>query len=143
MKENRKRPSSADPLGDSEQGRQVPSKNEPPVEVTRWLEASFASVAQSSHAYHPIFEKFEAEHVSQFLENAHEQDLEKARFQKSNRWFWMGYTLIGVGIFVFLTLFLLPERSDLYFDILKSLGIFGAGAAGGYGLKTYQDRRRT
>ena len=33
----------------------------------------FASVARSSGpAYHPIFEKFESEHVSQFLTQTHE-----------------------------------------------------------------------
>ena len=44
-------------------------------------------------------------------------------------------------IFIFLTLFLLPEHAALYLEILKALGIFGAGAAGGYGLRAYQDRR--
>lgn len=43
--------------------------------------------------------------------------------------------------FIFLTLLLLPDHAALYLEILKALGIFGAGAAGGYGLRAYQDRR--
>ena len=49
---------------------------------------------------------------------------------------------LGVSVFVFLTLLLLPEQARTYFEILKSLGIFAAGAAGGYGLRTYQERRQ-
>ena len=51
------------------------------------------------------------------------------------------YVSIGVAIFIFLTLLLLPDHAALYLEILKALGIFGAGAAGGYGLRAYQDRR--
>lgn len=43
---------------------------------------------------------------------------------------------------MFLTLFLLPSHADLYFEVLKGAGVFGAGIAGGYGIKTFQDRRR-
>ena len=61
--------------------------------------------------------------------------------RRGDLWFRLGYVLIGVIIFVFLTLFLLPDHAALYLEILKALGIFGAGAAGGYGLRAYQDRR--
>ena len=50
--------------------------------------------------------------------------------------------LVGIAVFVFLTLLLLPEQANLYLEILKGLGIFAAGTAGGYGLKAYQDSRR-
>lgn len=92
--------------------------------------------------HHPLFDKFEPEHVTQFLTNAHDVDRNRVRFLSSNRWFHLVYTLIGVSVFVFLTLLLLPEQARTYFEILKSLGIFAAGAAGGYGLGTYQERRQ-
>ena len=101
-----------------------------------------ASFARSSGpAYHPIFEKFDSEHVSQFLAQTHETDQEERQLRRSDRWFRLCYVLIGVVIFIFLTLFLLPDHAALYLEILKALGIFGAGAAGGYGLRAYQDRR--
>ena len=106
------------------------------------IQEIFASVARSSGpSYHPIFEKFEAEHVTQFLKQTHETDREERQLRRGSRWFSLGYVVIGVLIFVFLTLFLLPDHADLYLEILKVLGIFGAGAAGGYGLRAYQDRK--
>ena len=100
-----------------------------------------ASVARSSGpAYHPIFDKFESGHVSKFLDQTHEAGREERQIRREDRRFRFGYVLIGVGIFVFLTWFLLPDHAALYLEILKALGIFGAGAAGGYGLRAYQER---
>ena len=121
-----------------EKGKQRVGKSESRLQV----QEIFASVARSSGpAYHPIFEKFESQHVSQFLTQTHEADREERQLRRGNRWFRLGYAVIGVCIFVFLTWFLLPAHADLYLEILKVLGIFGAGAAGGYGLRAYQDRR--
>ena len=92
--------------------------------------------------HHPIFAKLEREHVTQFLDHAHESDTNESRFRSSSRWFRLGYVLIGVAIFVFLTVFLIPGQSALYFEILKGIGIFAAGVGGGYGIKAYQDRGR-
>ena len=61
--------------------------------------------------HHPIFAKFEAEHVTKFLDHAHKHDIEDSRFRSGGRWFRLVYVLIGVVIFVFLTLFLLPDQS--------------------------------
>ena len=69
--------------------------------------------------HHPLFDKFELEHVTQFLTNAHDVDRNRVRFLRSNRWFHLVYTLIGVSVFVFLTLLLLPEQARTYFEILK------------------------
>ena len=109
--------------------------------VVRSLEASFTAIRRSGPAYHPIFDKFEPEHVAQFLDHSRERDRDEARFNRSGRWFRVLYTAIGIGVFVFLTALLLPEQSDLYYKLLQGLGVFGAGLAGGYGLRTYQERR--
>ena len=101
-----------------------------------------ATFARSGPAYHPIIDKFESDHVTQFLQHAHEQDKGEREFRRGNRWFRLIYTLVGVAVFAFLTLLLLPEQANLYLEILKGLGIFAAGAAGGYGLKAYQDSRQ-
>ena len=108
----------------------------------RELVASFAAISRTGPAYHPIFDKFESEHVSQFLRQAHEQDQDEQQFARSSRWFRLVYALMGLGVFVFMTVLLLPEHGSLYVEILKGLGIFAAGAAGGYGLKAYRDASR-
>lgn len=102
----------------------------------------FTSIAQFGPMHHPIFGKFEPKHVTQFLTNVREREQDESHYKKGGRWFRLAYVLIGIGVFVFLTLLLLPDQSDLYFQILKGIGIFGAGIAGGYGIKTYMDRKR-
>ena len=101
-----------------------------------------AAFAHSGPAYHPIFDKFDRDHVTQFIQQMREQDNGERALRKGNRWFRLIYVLVGVAVFVFLTLLLLPEQADLYFELLKGLGFTVAGAAGGYGLKAYQDLRR-
>ena len=113
----------------------------PPKAVVRELSATFAAISRTGRSYHPIFDKFESEHVSQFLNQSHQQQQDEHRFERSNRWFRLIYTLIGTGVFVFMTQLLVPEYYSIYVEILKGLGIFAAGAAGGYGLKVYRDRR--
>lgn len=109
--------------------------------VVQSLEA-FMALGRSGRTYHPIFEKFESEHVSQFLDHARDRERDENDAKRSVRWFRLAYTLTGVALFVFLTVLLMPEQSDLYFKLLQGVGLFVAGLAGGYGLKTYRDRDR-
>jgi len=102
-----------------------------PLDVITQRIASFTRVGVS---HHPIFDKFEPQHVTQFLANTHKN-------QSADRWFRLIYTLIGVGLFGCLSWLLLPEWADIYFDILMYAGIFTAGGAGGYGLRSWRSRR--
>lgn len=103
-----------------------------PLDVITQRMASFTRVGVS---HHPVFDKFEPQHVTQFLTNTHKN-------QSADRWFRLTYTLIGVAVFIMLSLFLLPQWADIYFDILMYAGIFTAGGAGGYGLKSWRSQRR-
>ena len=76
----------------------------------RELVASFAAISRTGPSYHPIFGKFESEHVSQFLRQSHEQDQDERKFARSSRWFRLVYALMGLGVFVFMTVLLLPEH---------------------------------
>ena len=76
-----------------------------------------------------------------FLKDSFESDAARQRTHRSNRWFRLAYVGLGVALFIFLTLSLLPDRSDLYFQILQGLGLFGSGLAGGYGIRSYQDSK--
>ena len=120
-----------------EQDRRVPD-----VHALGELSAMITSIGSSGPMHHPIFGKFESEHVTMFLEHAHKSDESVSKYRSSNRWFRLGYVGIIVFVFVFLTLFLLPDQSVVYFDILKGLALFLGGAGGGYGLRTLQDQRR-
>ena len=41
----------------------------------------------SSAAYHPIFDKFQTEHVTQFLKHTAEADTQERQLRRSDRWF--------------------------------------------------------
>lgn len=132
-------------MGDVERhedvGRDDQREDDASVGVVQQLYAAFSRT--SGPAHHPIFEKFESEHVTQFLSQAHETDQEERDVRRSNRWFHLGYTILGLGVFVFLTVLLLPKQSELYTEIMKTVCIFAGGVAGGYGLKAYQDQRKS
>ena len=128
--------------------RDVAAKPEEVTNVSRHdrlpqsIVEEFTGIAQFGPMHHPIFSKFEPEHVTQFLANVREREQDESHYKKGGRWFRLAYVLTGIGVFVFLTLLLLPDQSDLYFQILEYVGIFAAGFAGGYGIKTYMDRTR-
>ena len=110
--------------------------------VIRRLEASFTAFRRSGPAFHPIFDRFQAEHVTQFLEHSRDRERDDYQLKRGGRWFRLAYALCGIGLFVFLTVILMPRHSDLYFKLLQGVGLFVAGVAGGYGLKTYRDRQQ-
>ena len=119
-----------------------PDKRNEAVEPQRVVQEIVAGFSRSGPAYHPVFDRFGPEHVTQFLKQTHEQDIGEQQLRKSNRWFRFAYVLSGIFVFVFLTMFLLPDQADLYLRILEYFGVFAAGIAGGYGLKAYQDSRQ-
>ena len=115
-----------------------------PPAVIRQIERIFAGrIVQSTSVHHPLFDKFEPEHVTQFLRNSHAIDLDKQRHRREGARFRFFYAGIFVGAFIFLTVYLLPDYSDIYFEILKGVAAFAAGFAGGYGFKAYRDRRQS
>lgn len=94
------------------------------------------SITQRTSRYHPIFDKFESEHVTQFLDNSHKRDM-------IGKWFGLVSVLSAVALFVFLTVFLAPDSPELYVEILKAAIVFAGGMGAGYGLKAYRGRRES
>ncbi len=58
-----------------------------------------------------------------------------------NRWFRLAYVGIAIIVFIFMTIYMLPEQSDLYFQFLQGAGLFVSGLAGGYGIRSYREKR--
>lgn len=110
--------------------REIPS---PQAAVGQFLEASITR--RTSH-HHPIFDKFESEHVTQFLDNSHKRDM-------IGKWFGLISALSAVSLFVFLTIFLAPDNPELYIEILKAAIAFAGGMGAGYGIKAYRNRRES
>lgn len=102
------------------------------------IQELFASFSRVGPVPHPIYEKIEPEHVTQILANAHEAQQQEWNFRRSGRWFYLIYLAAAVVVFLFLTVTLLPDHAETYFELLKGIAIFAAGVGGGYGLKAYR-----
>ena len=99
-----------------------PDSTGPPGGVARIIQEMVTSTVRSGPVYHPIFDKFETQHVTQFLKDSSESDAAKHKMRMGNRWFRLAYVVLATVVFIFLTMFLLPDQSDLYFQILQGLG---------------------
>lgn len=110
------------------------------VERTEEITASFARFGA---VHHPVFDKMTPEHVTMFLEHSHEHERDNYKYKKSDRWFFLVYFMLVIGIFMFLTVYLLPNDRDLYMEILKLVGAVAVGGFGGYGVKAWLDQRRS
>ena len=124
-------------------GRNVSeSKEEPATRHNIISREMSAFIAESGRRHHPIFDKFEPEHVSQFLKNSHERDTATRRQLSTNRNYTLTYFLIIVGIFIFLTIVLLPENKEFFVEILKAIGYVTVGGFGGYGWHVHRSESR-
>ena len=105
--------------------------------IVEHMEKFVASgIVGHGHAPHPVFDKFESEHVTLFLNHNNENS-------KRSQLLELVYYIVGVVVFLFLTWFLVPDYSDRYFEIPEFLGMFAAGVGAGYGFKAYRDRDST
>lgn len=50
------------------------------------------------------------------------------------------YVILFIALFIFVTVFLVGNDTDLYKEIIKIFAIFAGGFGGGYGVKTFMDR---
>lgn len=96
----------------------------------------------SGPAPHPIFEKMNEEHIHKFLDHTQQDDEHQYMIRRSNRWFNLSYVVLGLGIFLFLIVYLLPDNKEILVDLLKLIVAFAGGLGSGIGLKVYLDRRR-
>jgi hypothetical protein len=112
-----------------------------PPTIIRQMMAMFG-VGPGGRAYHPVFDKFEPEHVDKFLDQSHEEDMERLRARRHGRWFALVYAVLVLIALGWLVTVLLPENKDLLAEFLKMGVAFAGGVGGGYGLKSYQETRR-
>ena len=123
-----------------EKANHEPDSTAPSRASSRVAQEMFMGSIRSGSVYHAIFDKFETQHVTQFLKEASKNDAARLKMQMGNRWFRFAYFGIATMVFIFLTVFLLPEQSDVYLQFLQCLGLFVAGLAGGYGIRSYQEK---
>ena len=87
----------------------------------------------------PIYSKITEEHITQLLKSD-DKDLDNQfKYANLGRIYMLVYTILGIGLFVFLTMFLINNGyKELYFEILKLLIAFGGGFGVGFGVNKYR-----
>ncbi len=119
-----------------------------PPEVVRQLEgqpkeviSSITAVLRSSfRPPHPVYDKFEREHVSAWLDYNRAGDREEFELKKSARKYHLAYVIIGALVFMFLVWFLMPGHADLITQILQIGVSVGGGFGLGYGYRAFRER---
>ncbi len=93
--------------------------------------------------YQSALERFTDQHIDKFLDYCQEDDRHAYQIERTNRWFRLVYVVIGLSLFIFLVLYLIPTDKALLLDIIKMTVAFLGGLGSGFGLKTHFDKRRS
>ena len=91
---------------------------------------------------HPLFEKFSSNHIDKFLDLIKSDDQNQFEYHSSNRWFYLGYTILAILFFFGTMWVLLPIDKNLFQDILKIFVAFAGGLGSGFGLKSHLDKKK-
>ncbi len=89
---------------------------------------------------HPVYDKFEREHVTAWLEYNRAADKEEFELKKSARRYHLAYVIIGAVVFMFLVWFLMPGHADLITLIIQIGVSVGGGFGLGYGYRAIRER---
>lgn len=113
-----------------------------PKEMQQTIRMAMTSASMGTmRSGHPLFEKFNEEHVHKFLDYTQKDDDNEFTYRSSNRLYHIGYAILGVALFIFLVVYLVPKDKILFDQIFKMLVAFAGGLGSGYGIKSYQSRK--
>lgn len=87
-----------------------------------------------------IGEKVTDSHITEIISNADKSDSRGFLHSLITKVSFFFLILCGLGVFIWITLFLAKDDKESYFEILKMLAIFGGGFGIGYGYKSYKSK---
>lgn len=82
-----------------------------------------------------IYKKLTTEHIDKIIDYSENDEKRHYKYASWARFYTALYIVIGVSLFVFLTIFLSKDRTDIYIKILEFLIIFAGGIGTGMSLK--------
>jgi hypothetical protein len=113
-----------------------------PPEVKKVMEIGFSMQRFSGPVPLPFLTKINETHISKILELAEKDDERAFADTQSSKRYILAYVLIFSVLFVFATVFLVGQNTELYKEMLKLLAMFLGGLGSGFGLKGYLDRKK-
>ena len=125
---------SGKPVPDEAEGSGAPEDTQPVSQSPAFVQQAMAMFA-SGQVSDPVLSKLNDNHIDKAIDNSHEIEKEDFKFRRSSRWFHLAFVGVGVGVFVFLAVFLNSVGQwDTFVEIVKGLVIFAGGAGAGYGV---------
>lgn len=107
-------------------------------EVRKGIEAAFMSMESISRPLlSPLESKINEKHIDKILEIKEKYGDNVFKDTQQSRKFQLVYVLIGVSVFVFLTLLLVGKDTDLFKEIIKLFVTFVGGIGVGFGIKSH------
>lgn len=101
-------------------------------------------IGMSMHRFgpmlNPLTEKITEKHIDKILDISAKDDERSFVDAALSRWFTLAYVILFLGLFVFLTIFLVGADKELYKEAVKLFAVFLGGFGGGFGVKSYMDR---
>lgn len=112
-----------------------------PPEIKKVVEMGFSMQRLSTPISNPVFSKITEEHISRIIEIGNKEEDNSYKDSQSNKFYNFLYFIVGIALFVFLIVYLGKENKDLFLEVLKiGIAIVG-GFGGGFGYKTYLERK--
>ncbi|WP_039657570.1 hypothetical protein [Clostridium tyrobutyricum] len=99
-----------------------------------FVSASMRSIQTTSPIPPQIFDKLTGDHINKIIDSTEKSEERDFKLQKRKQNFTTLYVVLGIGVFIFLTIFLSKDKTSVFLDILKIL----FGFLGGLGLGTYK-----
>jgi len=98
----------------------------------------FMMSATNMPPYYQLLKKISGEHINKMIEYSEKDDERGFRFALFSKWHTLILTILGMGIFIFLTVFLAKDASNIYMDIIK----VAFGFLGGFGVGSYFKKKQ-
>lgn len=105
-----------------------------PPEMRRGVKETFGIITSGTMG-NPIARKLTPEHIHKVLDYGENESKREFKERGAARWFALAYVLIGVGVFFAFAWMFGRSDPDLFKLVLTYVATFGAGFAGGWGLK--------
>lgn len=115
--------------------------NKLPPEAAKEISSFLSMSSMVGRMPNPIMEKVTDQHIDKLLDAAAKNDERSFENQSTSRKYTAFYVIAGISIFVFLTIFFGTSDKAMYKDILEKIIAVGGGFLGGFGVKTYLDKK--
>ena len=98
------------------------------------------SMIRSGSVANPIYSKINEDHITSIITEGAESNKRDFEDAQRERYFKFAIVLVGVGLFIFITLYLARDNAELFTNILVGSATFIGGAGVGYGYRSRQSR---